>query len=91
MQVFAVFGLGDFDWIQSAVQMHYESQDYRDVGHAFLVADKGITSQQVGEKLGLNSNAASRSIIVPVTSYWGLHAPDTWEWIRVKLAHNGSN
>ena len=31
MQVFAVFGLGDFDWIQSAVRKHYESQDYRDV------------------------------------------------------------
>ena len=91
MQVFAIFALGNPDDTFKRVQAEYPVEDYLLVDGAALVASRGVTTKQVAQRLHLSIEAppSSAGIVVPITTYWGYHNPDIWEWIRAKQEHNG--
>jgi hypothetical protein len=50
---------------------------------AWLVADKGVTTQQVAIKLGINVGGMN-GFVSKVESYFGLAPPNTWEWLKLR-------
>jgi len=66
-------------------------------GGSWLVASQHQTTKEVAEKIGspmaqkglisslvkdLDSSTQVQFVVVPVTTYWGIHSPNTWEWIQ---------
>ena len=90
MPVFAVFEVSNPDAIRSKLNL-YHRDSYLEVSPStFFVADRNITSVQLGGRLGLATpEVQSRAVIVPVTSYWGYHDRSVWEWIAAKQIEYG--
>ena len=81
MQVFAVFGMTDSAKIIRQAQEKYPNDHKPIDANSFLVAARGMTSQEVAESIGLDKE---RGIVVAVTAYYGFHNRDIWEWMGIK-------
>lgn len=53
-------------------------------GYSWLVADTGVTTRDVSDKLGLVPGSPSQAIVVKVEGYFGLAQNNVWEWLKVK-------
>ena len=92
MQVYVAFAISDLDRVRLGLRAHYEKYHYNAGRGTFFVATRGETTKQVASKLGLgdgNEHGTTGGIVVPVTSYWGRHSNDLWEWIDTMQATNG--
>ena len=86
MAAFAVISTGPAGALEAAVKAIYTGS-YQSVSPTvWLVADKGITTQGVSEKLGIGAGKIENAVIIKVDSYWGRAAKTLWEWLAV----NGS-
>ena len=84
MQVFAIFDVSNPDRIRGRIKTQFS--EYYDCGtNSFFVADTNKTTQQIAESVGLDQE---RGIVMPVTSFWGYHDSELWEWIGIKLRTN---
>lgn len=68
-----------------------ESIAIRRVGNFIQIAEgqwlvaADMTAQQLSDELGITSGSMGNSIFVAaLSSYYGRHRPEVWEWIRVK-------
>ena len=86
MQVFAVFEIKNPSVVKARAEEHYAPHVYVSSPQTLFVATSGQTTKEVAETLGFGEEGRS-GIVVPVTSYWGRHNPNLWEWIdsRMKL------
>ena len=92
MQVFAVFKVADPSRIKAGIDTHYRDSHYEAGDGVFFIATEGETTRQLATKVGLgddNVAGVTSGIVIPVTSYWGRHSSDLWEWISVKQSSNG--
>ncbi len=89
MQVFAAFSLADPASVRKCANEQYSGDWYETEQGAFFIATSGETTRQVASKIGLGDDAAETGVVVPVTSYWGRHNRELWEWISVKMSANG--
>ena len=88
MQVFAVFDVSMPDRVKSRLDEKFPD-DYFQSGHStFFVATTGKTTRQMAHEIGVENRGDGRAVIVPVSSYWGVHNSDLWEWISVKMTQN---
>ena len=87
MQVFAVFKAADPARVKANIEKHYGNDHYDAGGGVFFVATEGETTRQLATKIGLgdeSAEGATSGIVMPVTTYWGRHDPELWEWIGIK-------
>ena len=89
MQVFVAFAVDDFDRVRRGVARYYNNHHYNAGRGAWFIATEGETARQVATKLGLGDvdpadGNTTGGIVVPVTSFWGRHSVDLWEWIGTK-------
>ena len=89
MQVFAAFSLADSGSMKKSVDENYSGEYYETKQGAFFITTNGETTRQVATKIGLGDEPAGTGVVVPVTSYWGRHNRELWEWSSVKLNANG--
>ena len=76
----------------AGIDAHYHNSYFQTGDDVFFIATEGETTRQVATKIGLgddNPEGVTSGIVIPVTSYWGRHSPDLWEWISVKQSSNG--
>lgn len=85
MLVFQVTSLVADQTFQMKVEDVYRAANLR-LGstYSWLVADNGVTTKEVSDKLGLVPGSTANAIVVRVDSYFGLTQKDVWEWLRVK-------
>ena len=89
MKVFAAFSIPNPDAVKSKLEKEYPN-DFREIDEGvFFIATRGETTRQVADRIGLGLPAVSSGIVVPIVSYWGNHAGETWEWIEVKRGSDG--
>jgi hypothetical protein len=51
----------------------------------WLISDTG-SAKTVSDKLGLEKGSGfSATLVVAISSYFGLHSSDIWDWIRTKV------
>ena len=89
MKVFAAFSIPNPDAVKNKLEKEYPN-DFREIGEGvFFIATRGETTRQVADRIGLGLPAVSSGIVVPIVSYWGNHAGETWEWIEAKRGVDG--
>lgn len=86
MQVFVAFAINDFDRVRRGLEAHYGGGNHYNAGRGtWFIATNGETTRQVATKIGVgDSQDPTGGIVVPVSSYWGRHSHDLWEWIDLK-------
>jgi len=51
-----------------------------------LVADNGLTTQEVCARLGIGAGGITNVMAIKVDSYWGRAPRTIWEWLSVKAS-----
>lgn len=84
MTVFAV--MSQSEEIGGQITAIYPEDSYK-VGYGqWLVSDSSATARAVSEKLGLvKGSPYSSTLVVGISSYYGLHSTEMWDWIKAKL------
>lgn len=91
MAVFAVIATSfeDVTLLEKAISDHFDEK-------AYILSDENLwlidcdlpTTRAVAEKMGLhvhpNPYGISSYIVFPVSSYFGMQLPSTWEWLKSK-------
>ena len=84
MAIFAVFRVMEPAKLAEAVKREVPV-DCFDLGNGeWLVSAKGITAQQVSEKLGITSGVSGGAIVFGMAGYFGRGPTPTWDWIKAK-------
>ncbi|HCU0428873.1 MULTISPECIES: hypothetical protein [Serratia] len=87
MTVFAVIATDDQENMKKAVSEKFSTQQFLEVGDSLWLIDsqcattRDLTMLLCGED---NSAELSSFIVLPVTSYFGLHNKLVWEWLNAK-------
>jgi hypothetical protein len=68
-----------------AIEQNFPNNYLRIGPGQFLIKADGLTTQAVSEKLGDNGENGKFAVF-GVSSYWGYHDKNTWEWLAVKAA-----
>ncbi len=84
MAIFAVVGVAEPDYIHDRLTEHFPESFYVAGHRTFFVSTDSFTTRQIAEKVGLSGETGDvRGIVLLVTSYYGYHDRDLWEWIQV--------
>ncbi|WP_155409052.1 hypothetical protein [Pluralibacter gergoviae] len=71
-----------------AIARRFSPQDFLRIGSTWLVDTKLPTSKDVTHYLcggeSVNEFQIHSFIVLPVNSYFGMHHPNTWEWLQSK-------
>ena len=89
MQVYAVFGVSNPQLMTTILSEKFPNNYFLAQPDAFFVAATGVTTRQLGDKLGFDGSQDLAGIVIPVTSYWGRHSTELWEWINLKMNSDG--
>lgn len=87
MAVFAIIRPGDNEILKNSIQEHFAEAHYKIApGQWFVRSD--LTAREVSEKLGLVAGAGvglSGTLVLRISSYFGLSATETWEWLKTAM------
>lgn len=84
MAIFAVMSPGTNPALGVAVGRAFQDNHYAIAEGQYLVAAQSMTTKEVTEKLGAESGALGQIVVLAVTSHYGWHTKDVWEWLQVK-------
>ena len=71
--------------LEAKIGEAYVGANFRFAKNAWLVADAGVTAQEVCEKIDVKIGGIAGVIVTKVESYFGVAPTATWEWLKVKL------
>jgi hypothetical protein len=83
MAIFVVMTVGDGVDLQSRIAKLYPNDHLHLTTGQWLVA-ADMTAKELSEKLGVVDGSAGRVLVAAISSYYGRHAANVWEWIKVK-------
>jgi hypothetical protein len=89
MAVFAVLASGDPANLNSAVESKILPQDRYQVDDRtwFISAPQSVvTPKEMSDFLDVSMGSAGRILVLYVTSYYGYHAKEAWDWLSAKGA-----
>lgn len=87
MTVFAVIASNDPVALEKKISGNFATQDFHKVDEkTWLVSPPVniVTAKELVDFLGISSGAAGRVLVLLVSSYYGYHARDTWDWLTAK-------
>jgi len=86
MSAFAIISIKPNSALDGAVQTHYPTASHRVADNVWLVADNGLTTQEVCARLGIDAGGITNVMAIKVDSYWGRAPKTIWEWLSVKAS-----
>jgi len=87
MSVFAVITSNAPEMLEKLIPVRLAPQDYHRVDeHTWFVNAPSaiVTPKELSDFLGVSNGEAGRALILHITSYYGYHAKETWDWLNVK-------
>jgi hypothetical protein len=85
MTVFAVFHVKNPAAITAAMELYFSNDHIKVSDTVYFVAGRGMTAQDVSDKLGITEGGNGSAIVVTVTGYYGRASTNVWEWIAAKV------
>lgn len=89
MPVFAIIASDDSSKLEQILQQKLNTQDFQKVDNKtwFVSAPQGlVTPKELSDFLGVSLGEAGKVVIIHVTSYYGYHQRDIWDWLNIKGA-----
>jgi hypothetical protein len=70
--------------LEAAVNEKFSGRVYKIATGQFAVSADNITTQQVGERLGVGTGDLGFVLILPISNYYGWHSRNLWEWLAAE-------
>jgi hypothetical protein len=86
MSAFAVISIQPNSVLDDAVRAVYPNDSHRVANNVWLVADTGLTTQGVCQKLGIGEGGIASVVVIKVDAYWGRAPKTIWEWLSIKAS-----
>ena len=84
MIIFSVISGSENPDLAARIASVYNGNQLKIAPNAYLVADSGVTAEEVTIKLGVVEKKISGTVVVRVADYYGYASKSIWEWLRVK-------
>lgn len=87
MAVFAVVTSNAPAELESIITSKMQPQDFHRVDDkTWFVNAPGtiVTPKELSDFLGISQGVAGRVLVLHITTYYGYHAKETWDWLSVK-------
>ncbi|WP_410517402.1 hypothetical protein QNH99_05870 [Pantoea allii] len=87
MAVFAVVAIGDTVKMGGSITQKLPPQDYHKVDNStwFVSAPANlVTPKEVCDFLGITNGLCGWAIVTSITTYYGFHSKNTWDWLTAK-------
>jgi hypothetical protein len=84
MNIFSVISSSENAELAARIDSVYNANKFKIGPNAYLVADSGVTAEEVANKLGVVEKKISGTVIVRIADYYGYASNSIWEWLRVK-------
>ena len=86
MAVFAVLASGDPAMLESFIAAKLMPIDYHKVDERtwFVHNANVVTPKEMSDFLNISTGDAGRVLVLNVTSYYGFHSRDAWDWLTGK-------
>jgi len=81
MAAFAVLGPLDNQLLAGAIERNFPKHFHITQGQ-WVVAETGLTAQQVAEKIGLEGKSGL-FVVFSIAGQFGYHRKDLWEWLTI--------
>jgi hypothetical protein len=81
MAAFAVLGPPDNQLLKGAIERNFPRRFFIAPGQ-WVVAETGLTAQQVSERIGLNGSAG-KFVVFSSAGHFGYHDKNLWEWLTL--------
>lgn len=81
MTIYAILSDHSNDNLKARVEEKFPTRYEISKGQQ-LVSAEGMTTEQVAEAIG-KEGEHGRFIVMPVTTYWGWHNQNLWEWLKL--------
>jgi hypothetical protein len=85
MLIFAVTSNAENPELGAHINRVYPSANLKFAPNVWFVADTGVTTQEVSEKLSVWPGGIAGVVVVKVESYFGYAPTSIWEWFSVKM------
>jgi hypothetical protein len=84
MAIFIITAATESPVLASAIARLYPN-DHIQIGPGQWLVAAELTTRQLSDKLDVTSGNAGNSIFIAgISTYYGRHRTDIWEWIRLK-------
>ena len=60
--------------------------DHKAISQGQWAVAADMTAQSLCEHLGASDGEFGRILVSPITSYYGWHSNDLWDWLKLKKA-----
>ncbi|MDL5383423.1 hypothetical protein ACTG2N_07565 [Aeromonas hydrophila] len=86
MAVFAVLASGDPAMLESFIEQKLAPIDYHRVDDRtwFVNNANVVTPKEMSDFLDVSTGGAGRVLVLYVTTYYGYHSKDAWDWLAGK-------
>jgi len=81
MAAFAVLSPADNTVLPGIIQRNFPKHYFMSQGQ-WVVAETGITAQQVAERIGIGG-AAGQFAVFSIAGHFGYYRKDLWEWLTI--------
>jgi hypothetical protein len=83
--LFVVLGQINTPAIDQAIKTHFPNESYALQPGQWLISAPGKTTKEISDQLGISAEPfIGSAIIISVGNYFGVAAPQIWEWIAAK-------
>jgi hypothetical protein len=84
--LFVVLGQTNTPVIDEAIRTHFPNESYALHPGQWLISAPGKTTKEISDQLGISMHPfIGSAIIMSVGNYFGVAAPQIWEWIGAKV------
>jgi hypothetical protein len=80
MTIFAIIAPKASKELKAAIEREFPSSHFEIAPGQFLVSTTGHTTRKLAERIG-DDGEVGEYIAFVVTSNWGYHNPELWEWL----------
>jgi uncharacterized protein YccT (UPF0319 family) len=84
MVIFSVISNSENADLVAKIDSVYSANKFKIAPNVYLVADSGVTAEEVANKLELAEKKIAGTIIVRIADYNGYASKSIWEWLGVK-------
>jgi hypothetical protein len=71
--------------LDATIRDVYPTDNFKVAPAQWLIAGD-LTSQSLIASLGAAEGRFGKIMTVPVTSYWGWHSKEIWDWLSMKMS-----
>ncbi|AMH11616.1 MULTISPECIES: hypothetical protein [Klebsiella] len=87
MAVFAIIASNDGPGLGLKIKSTIQPQDFCEVdGNTWLVSAPQhiVTAKELSDFLGISTGAIGQVVVLHVTTYYGFHKREMWDWLAMK-------